>query len=87
MVPLASSEACPNQGFASPDGRAVGLQFHLEMRDEDVRELVGHGKHELEPGGRFVQTKEAILAGCARHGPPLRPLLERLLDRWIATPG
>jgi GMP synthase-like glutamine amidotransferase len=84
MVPLASSVACPNQGFASPDGRAVGLQFHLEMRDEDVRELVLHGRAELAPEGRHVATEEQILGGYARHGAPLRPLLETLLDRWLA---
>jgi hypothetical protein len=28
-VPLASSAACANQGFATPDGRMIGLQFHL----------------------------------------------------------
>jgi GMP synthase-like glutamine amidotransferase len=84
-VPLGSSEACPNQGFASPDGRAVGLQFHLEMRDEDVHELVRHGKHDLTPGGRFVQTEESLVAGHARHGASLAPLLGTLLDRWLAT--
>jgi GMP synthase-like glutamine amidotransferase len=86
-VPLAASEACPHQGFASPDGRVVGLQFHLEMRDEDVHELVLHGRDELAPGGRFVQSEEEILAGHARHGAPLGPLLETLLDRWLATSG
>lgn len=85
MVPLASSEACPDQGFASPDGRAVGLQFHLEMRDDDVHELVRHGSDELAGGGRFVQGAEEILAGHARHGAPLVPLLEGFLDRWLAT--
>lgn len=84
-VPLAASEACPNQGFSSPDGRMVGLQFHLEMRGEDVREILLHGRNELAPGGRFVQAEEEILAGHARHGAPLRPLLDTLLDRWIAT--
>jgi GMP synthase-like glutamine amidotransferase len=87
MVPLASSEACPDQGFASPDGRTVGLQFHLEMREEDVHELVLRGKDELAPGGRFVQREEELLAGYSRHGAPLGPLLDTLLDRWITTSG
>ena len=84
-VCLASGEACPRQGFASPDGRVVGLQFHLEMRDEDVHALVLHGRDKLAPGGRFVQTEPEILAGHARHGAPLGPLLETLLDRWLGT--
>jgi len=87
MIPLASSAACPNQGFASPDGRALGLQFHLEVRDEDVHEMVHHGRHELAEGGRFVQSEAEILDGHARHGAALVPLLETLLDRWLATAG
>ena len=82
---LAASDACPNQGFSTPDGRTVGLQFHLEMREQDVRQLVLHGKDELSPAGRFVQAEAEILAGHARHGAPLGPLFETLLDRWIAS--
>jgi GMP synthase-like glutamine amidotransferase len=85
MVPLASSAACPSQGYSSPDGRTVGLQFHLEMREENVREILHHGGDELASGGMYVQTAEEILAGHARHGASLRPLLDTLLDRWIAS--
>jgi GMP synthase-like glutamine amidotransferase len=84
-APLASSSACANQGFATPGGRVVGLQFHLEMREEDVRALVAHGRDELHPGGAFVQSEVELLAGSARHGATLRPLLYRFLDGWIAT--
>jgi GMP synthase-like glutamine amidotransferase len=86
-VPLASSAACANQGFATPDGRMIGLQFHLEMRDEDVRALVAHGREDLAAGGAFVEAEEALLAGHARYGATLRPLLEGLLDRWIGSPA
>jgi GMP synthase-like glutamine amidotransferase len=85
MVPLASSDACASQGFASPDGCAIGLQFHLEMREGDVRSLVENGRDEILPGGRFVQAEADILGGHARHGAPLRPLLETLLDRWLGA--
>ena len=83
MVPLASSDACASQGYASPEGRVIGLQFHLEMRGEDVHALVENGRTEIEDGGRHVQTENEILAGHARHGAPLRPLLETMLDRWL----
>jgi GMP synthase-like glutamine amidotransferase len=83
MVPLASSDACANQGYASPEGQVIGLQFHLEMRDEDVRELVRHGRDDLAAGGRFVQGEADVLGGHARHGAPLGPLLETMLDRWL----
>ena len=54
-------------------------------RDESVRELVLNGGDEIAAGGRFVQEEAEILAGHARHCAPLGPLLETLLDRWLAT--
>jgi GMP synthase-like glutamine amidotransferase len=84
-VRLASSNACPNQAYATADGRVVGLQFHLEMRDADLRSLVESGRDEIAAGGRFVQTESEILAGPALHTARLRPLLDALLDRWIAA--
>jgi GMP synthase-like glutamine amidotransferase len=82
-VPLAASEACAHQGFASPDGRVIGLQFHLEMREEDVLAPVENGRDQIAAGGRHVQTADEILGGHARHGAPLGPLLETMLDRWL----
>lgn len=84
-LPLASSDACPNQGYASADGRVVGLQFHLEMRAGDVASLVEHGRDEIGGGGRFVQPEDRILAGAELHAARLRPLLDTFLDRWIAA--
>lgn len=83
-VPLGRSTGCAAQGFATPDGRAIGLQFHLEMRAIDVRHLLEHGRHEMEAGGTFVQREEELLAGHERHGTALRGLLEDILDRWAA---
>ncbi len=84
-VRLASSDGCPNQGYATADGRVIGLQFHLEMRDSDVRRLVENGRDEIADGGRFVQTDAEILAGPGIRAAPLRLLLDALLDRWIAA--
>jgi GMP synthase-like glutamine amidotransferase len=83
MAPLGTSDACANQGFASPEGRVIGLQFHLEMREADVLPLVENGRDEIAGGGRHVQTEDEVLGGHARHGAPLRPLLETMLDRWL----
>jgi GMP synthase-like glutamine amidotransferase len=84
-VPLASSDACANQGYATADGRVVGLQFHIELRDDDMRSLLENGRDEIVAGGRFVQTESEILAGPALHAARLRPLLYTLLDQWIAA--
>jgi GMP synthase-like glutamine amidotransferase len=84
-VALAASAACARQGFASSDGRVVGLQFHLEMRPADVRELTRHGSADLTPNGRYVQTADQLLLGSAAHTPALQPLLFTFLDRWASS--
>jgi len=86
-VHLASSEACRHQGFCSPDGRIVALQFHLETRAEDVAPLVAAGRAELAEGGDYVQPEERMLAEATRHGPVLRQLLETCLDVWGGSGG
>ncbi len=63
-VPIASSEACRNQGFIL-DHRVIGLQFHLETTPESARSLVENCGDELE-ASPYVQTREEILAGGDR---------------------
>lgn len=58
-VPLASSEACSNQGFIL-DERIIGLQFHLETTETSASDLTIHCKNELD-NSRYVQTADEIL--------------------------
>jgi GMP synthase-like glutamine amidotransferase len=78
---LANSEACPNQAFVC-DGNVVGLQFHVEVRPEDVRAFV-QGETEALPEGKYVQSFEEILAGD-RHTPMVHQLLADMLDAMAA---
>jgi GMP synthase-like glutamine amidotransferase len=64
-VPLASSNACPNQGFVFGDC-VLALQFHLETTPESVALLAAHCPEDLAEGP-FVQTRETMMsAGEAR---------------------
>lgn len=63
-LPLASSEACPNQGFIM-DNRIVALQFHLETTHHCATQLIEKGCHELD-GSPFVQTEAEMLAPSHR---------------------
>jgi hypothetical protein len=65
----------------------IGLQFHVERRDGDVRTLVENGRAELASGGRFVQAEADTLAGHARQGTALRPLFDALLDTQDRSVG
>lgn len=57
---LASSAACPNQGFIL-DNRVVGLQFHLETTPTSAQALINKCRDELD-GSVYVQSEEEILA-------------------------
>ena len=59
-MPLASSEACRNQGFLI-DNRVLGLQFHLETTPESALDLTIHCKDELDHS-RYVQSAEDMLS-------------------------
>ena len=84
-IHLASSEACRHQGFCTPDGRVVALQFHLEMRPQDVASLAASGKAELAEGGDHVQPAERLLSEAPERAAALFPLLETCLDAWIES--
>lgn len=61
---LATSDGCENQAFVHDD-LALGLQFHVEMRPEDVRYMLDSaGDHGLR--GPRVQEAETIREGVDR---------------------
>jgi len=78
---LAESDACLNQAFEY-DGRALGLQFHLEYSIESVEAMLAHCGDELIDAP-FIQYPDRIRAGYG-HMPTAYRLLERLLDGLTA---
>jgi GMP synthase-like glutamine amidotransferase len=78
---LASTDACAHQAFVC-EGNIVGLQFHIEVRPEDVRSFV-QGETGPLPEGRYVQSFEDILAGD-RYMPTVHRLLAEMLDAMAA---
>ncbi len=86
-VLLMESAACAHQAFIW-EGRALGLQFHLEMTPASVEALVQAGRTELEAArtrSAYVQPAEALLAHPAEAYRPLHEVLERLLDRVLGA--
>ncbi|MBE0555639.1 MAG: amidotransferase, partial [Proteobacteria bacterium] len=77
-VHLARSGACLNQAFQY--GRKVaGLQFHLEMTPQAVRELVGEGSDELV-SARCIQSEAEILSAPAERYAENNRLMAALLS-------
>lgn len=58
-VRIASSEACRNQGFVYRH-HVIGLQFHLEVTENALIEMVKNGRHELNVD-QFVQPPQSII--------------------------
>ena len=63
-IPVASSEATPNQGFIF-DNRVIALQFHLEMTPESAKALIDNCSNELD-GSKYVQNEQEILSNYLR---------------------
>lgn len=76
-VRLASSEACENQAFATHDGRAIGLQFHLEATRESWVGLIEACADELKQPGEWVSPAGMMIAHPFGD---IRELLFALLD-------
>lgn len=82
-TPLCSSVACANQAFLW-EGRAIGLQFHLETTEASAEALVTHAAADLSNPGEWVQDAGQIRKGSQEHSARLNRHLFQLLDRWSA---
>lgn len=56
---LAQSEACKNQAFLY-NKKILGLQFHLEMNEQSLKEMLENGASELI-SAKYIQTQNEIL--------------------------
>lgn len=77
-VHVARSTGCEHQAFVYED-RVVGLQFHLEMTEEMVRQMVAEGNEEIA-AGPFVQSPRQILSNVERFR-RIKETMHSLLDR------
>lgn len=81
-VHLASSPVCQSQAFSICNGRVIGLQFHFEAEEQEVRDFVSFFDDELVQSGPYVQSAEEILVGLEQNAGPCREALFKVLDRW-----
>lgn len=56
---LACSKVCKNQAFLYNE-KVLGLQFHFEMTDSSLKNMIENGKDELKTGP-FIQSVDMIL--------------------------
>ena len=56
---IASSEACKHQAYLIGDS-VLGFQFHFEMNQIIIDEMIKHDGKELEEAGKYIQSKQEI---------------------------
>jgi GMP synthase (glutamine-hydrolysing) len=78
---LMSSRACDNQAFVY-DNRVLGLQFHLEMDEPAIQEIIAACGHELIESAT-VRSAAALLKRAAELN--TKHALFKLLDNWRAA--
>jgi GMP synthase-like glutamine amidotransferase len=86
-VHVLSSAHCANQGFAL--GKHLGLQCHVEMTEEMIRNWCEVGAAEIAAGADSpgVQSAATMQAQMADRLPQMRAVARQLYRRWIAGLG
>jgi GMP synthase-like glutamine amidotransferase len=81
---LLSSPANDNQAYYYNEN-VIGLQFHLEVNDELVADMLHHGAADLTPSA-YVQTAADIKKNLHRYVAPCNRLMAAVLSHWL-TPS
>jgi GMP synthase-like glutamine amidotransferase len=76
---LASSAACPNQGFIFRN-QVLALQFHLETTPQGATDLIAHCGNELD-GSPYVQDAITLLAEPQRFA-KINHIMADVLDTF-----
>lgn len=79
---LFESKACKNQGFIY-ENRVIGLQFHLEMNEQTIRNVIENCRDELVEG-KYIQKEEEML-DRAELFKESKKLMFRLMDNLEKT--
>jgi GMP synthase-like glutamine amidotransferase len=84
VVPVMSSDACPNQAFSA--GNAVGLQYHLEWDSDSLDELIAACGDQLSGEG-WESTADEMRGWAPHYSGACHVALFGLLDRLAETTG
>jgi GMP synthase-like glutamine amidotransferase len=84
-VRIARSEGCENQGFQLGSS-AIGLQFHLEMTSDSVRDIITHCRDELRPS-KYVQSEAHILGVAPENYQAINALMDEVLSFLVQNGG
>ncbi|MBO9619964.1 MAG: amidotransferase [Niabella sp.] len=77
---LLMSEANTNQAFCYGKN-VIGLQFHLEVTEASMEQMLNHGAADLEPE-RYVQSEQIIKEGM-EYMSNCNRIMAAVLRRWL----
>lgn len=80
-IKIAFSEGCNNQAFLYND-KVLGLQFHLEVTQVALDEMVKNGANELT-NGKYIQSPQAIKDLGNHNISQCNNFLESILDQLV----
>jgi GMP synthase-like glutamine amidotransferase len=60
-IRIGSTEPIQNQGFMIDD-HIFAIQFHLEMNENQVQQMLLHGGNDLAQKGNYIQSKNQIIS-------------------------
>lgn len=80
-IPIASTEACTNQGYIYKD-HIIGLQFHLETNYSAAQLIISNCRSELVPAP-FIQSEDKMLSRPERFEHAQRRMF-KVLDYLLA---
>lgn len=80
-VQLFKTEQCAQQGFVY-NNHVVGLQFHMEVKEDLLNGMTEHEGKELTGKG-FVQTEQTIASMIGAEAPKQAGYMKVLLDNFI----
>ena len=78
---LLGSDCYPHQAFSI--GNTLGLQFHLEMTADMIREWVGLYQEDVHSGHPCVQAEETLLAETNARTRELNAVADVVFSNWI----
>lgn len=80
---VAATNICKHQAFLIKD-KVLGLQFHFEMNEAIIRDMLLHDGHELEEEGNYIQKQSGIIAGLHYLQQNKKDLFT-LLDKFLTV--
>lgn len=78
---ILQSRYCANQAFVI--GNMLGLQCHVEMTEEMVREWARRAPDELAHPSKSVQSAAQMIENLPARISDLREVADRLYERWL----